>query len=258
MNDDPPFEMVFDGPHARAFCFNPAASKLWVRFNARQTATMGFPAPEPQKAALAAGYASMWVQTRDNDYYLNDDLLDLRRALNDFTARFQHVGAVGFSMGGFGAVLLSRALRMRQAVLVSPQRLGFPLTHPFLSDPEVERLAYHQGGDPALDGVSPDLRGMVLFDPFAGRGRDKTYARHLEQIAPGLTFVPLVGGGHPATNVLHQAKNFGQFQTEVLRVQPDPKAVRRIHRKSRRNSERYLVILATYLEQRRHRVRQKK
>lgn len=257
MTGDLPCEMVFEGRHSRAFCFNVTASKLWVRFNARQTATMGFPAPEPQKAAIAAGYASMWVQTAVNDYYLNDDLPDLRRALHDFTARFHHVGAVGFSMGGFGALLLSRALRMRQAVLVSPQRLGFPQAYPFQSDPSVEGAAFWQGGDPALDGVSPDLRGMVLVDPFGGRGRDRAYARHLGQIAPGLRFVPLCGAGHPATNVLHEARLFGRFQQAVLQVEPDPAAIRDIHRRARRHSDRYLTMLATYLEKRARRVRPK-
>ncbi len=258
MTDDLPFEMVFEGRHARAFCFNPTASKLWVRFNARQPSMIGYPKPEPQKTALAAGYASMWVQAAVNDYYLNDDLLDLRRALHDFSGRFDHVGAVGFSMGGFGALLLSRALRMRQAVLVSPQRLGFPLKYPFKSDPEVERMAFLQGGDPELDGVAPGLRGMVLFDPFGGRGRDRNYARHLEHIAPGLTFVPMVGSGHPATNVMVEAKLYREFQQEFLRLEPDPKTVLDVHRRSRRESERYIVMLAAYLDKRRRRVRRKK
>lgn len=253
--DGLPCEMVFEGRQSRAFCFNPGASKLWVRLNARLSDKVGFAEPEPYKSAIEAGFASMWVQTAVNDYYVNDDLADLRRALHAFTARFDYVAAIGFSMGGFGALLLSRALRLRQAVLVSPQRLGFPKAFPFLSDPEVEHLAFCQGGDPGLDGVSPDLRGMVLFDPHFGRGRDRTYAGHLEQIAPGLTQLPLTGAGHPATGALHEAKHFGRFQKAILEVPPNAAAVRDIHRRSRRKSERYQAMLTAYLKRRAARVR---
>jgi len=242
--------MIFEGRQSRAFCYNPTARKLWVRFNPRLDSVVGFAPPAPQMTAIAAGFASIWVQTAVNDYYLNDDLAELRRAMYDFTARFDYVACTGFSMGGFGALLLSKALRLRQAVLVSPQRLGFPRQFPYRSPPEVEQAIYRQGGDPALDGVSPELRGMLLFDPFTGRGRDRTYADHLRTIAPGLVPVPLPGGGHPATNVLHEAKLFGQFQRAVLQVPPKPGKVRAIHRKARRSSDKYIAFLAAYLDKR--------
>lgn len=253
--DDLRCEMVFNGRHARAFCHNPASDRLWVRLNARLTATQGFADPVPYAAAVATGYASIWVQTAENDYYINDDLPDLRQALHDYTARFAYVAAIGFSMGGFGALLLSRALRLQQAVLVSPQRRGFPARFPFRSSPEVEALAFQQGGDPALDGVLPGLRGVVLFDPISGRGRDRAYAGHLARIAPGLAPLPLPGGGHPATGALHDAKRFGQFQKAILQMPPDPAAIRAIHRSSRRTSPRYQAMLLTYLQQRAARVR---
>ncbi|MGL6210960.1 MAG: hypothetical protein ACRC14_14150 [Paracoccaceae bacterium] len=250
MTSDVPFEMVFEGEHARAFCFNPASRKLLVRFNARLNDVKGFAEPEPQNSALEAGFANIWVQAKVNDYYLNNDLLELRKALHAYTARFDYACGVGFSMGGFATLLFSRALRLQQAVLISPQRLGFPATFPFRSEPDVELAQYHHGGDPALDGVSPDLKGMVLFDPFGGRGRDRNYARHLAVIAPGLTQVPLAGAGHPATGVLHEAKKFWRFQQAVLAIPPNPRAVRNIHRNSRKKSDKYMIMLEKYLQKR--------
>lgn len=245
------YDTVFDGAHVQAVCFNPDAAHLRVRLNYRRDGPVGFDPPEPQAAAMKAGYANLWLQSAQNDYYVSPDLPDLRAALHAFCARFETVSAVGFSMGGFGAVLLSKALRLTEVVLVSPQRLGFPRTAPFVSDDALERAAFSTG-DPNsdLDGISPKLRGLVLFDPFSGKGRDRAYARHLGQIVPGLRLLALPGAGHPATNVIVDAKKFGAFQRATFVPQVDPADILALHRDGRAQSERYAKMMTRYLASR--------
>lgn len=241
------YETVFEGSHVRALCFNPGSDKLRVRLSYRRDGAVGFDPAEPQTGAITAGYANLWVQAAQNDYYISPDLPELRRALFAFCARYTDVSAVGFSMGGFGAVLLSRALHLTQAVLISPQRLGFPKTAPFLSDDAVELAAFSTDDAAHLDGISPKLRGIVMFDPFAGKGRDRAYARHLGRIAPGLRLLALPGAGHPATNVMVEAKKFGAFQRATFTPEIDVAAIREVHRASRGRSERYEKMITRYL-----------
>ena len=80
----PACKTVFDGAHARAVYFNPAASRLRVKLRYRRDGAAGFKPPEPQQAAINAGYANLWVQAAQNDYYLSPDLPALRRALFRF------------------------------------------------------------------------------------------------------------------------------------------------------------------------------
>ena len=244
------YEVVFEGAHVRALCFNPGANRLRVRLSYRRDGAVGFDAAEPQAGAIKAGYANLWVQTAQNDYYISPNLGALRRELYKFTARYGDVSAVGFSMGGFGAVLLSRALRLTQAVLVSPQRLGFPKTAPFLSTDAAELAAYDTADAAALGGISPDLRGIVLYDPFAGKGRDRAYARHLGRIAPGLRLLALAGGGHPATQAIVEAKKFIAFQRATFQPQITVSDIRAVHRLARGGSERYAKMLTGYLANR--------
>lgn len=247
MRDEVSYETIFEGRHMRALCFNPDGRNLRVRLNHRRNGDGGFDLPEPQAGAIKAGYANLWLQTAENDYYVNADLPGLRQVLVKFCARFDQVSAVGFSMGGFGAVLLSKSLHLTQAVLISPQRLGFPRTAPFVSEDAIELAAFTTGDQPDLDGISPGLRGIVLFDPFAGKGRDRTYARHLGRIAPGLRLLALPGGGHPATVMLGEAKKFGAFQRATFVDDINPAELRHVHRSARGGSARYEAMIVKYL-----------
>ena len=246
----PAYQTVFEGAHVRAVCFNADAPKLRVRLSYRRDGAVGFDTPQPQAGAVTAGYANLWVQAAQNDYYISPDLPDLRRALYAFCGRYADVSAVGFSMGGFGAVLLSRALRLTQAVLVSPQQLGFPKTAPFVSTDPVELAAFSQGDAAHLDGISPDLRGIVLFDPFAGKGRDRAYARHLGRLVPGLRLLALPGGGHPATSAMVEAKQFGAFQRATFVPEIKLADLRAVHQAARGGSERYEKMVLKYLSDR--------
>lgn len=71
----------------------------------------------PVRQALSRGFAHLRRQSRWNDGSLNAETA----ALSALRARFDHAWAIGYSMGGNGALRLARALRLDRALLVSPQ-----------------------------------------------------------------------------------------------------------------------------------------
>lgn len=241
---------VFAGRHSRAFCYNPGAEVLQVRFGHRRDDAAGFEAVPASQAVLRLGYGHLIVQTAQNDYYVNDDLAALRQALYGFCVRYATVNGIGYSMGGFGALLLSRALHLRQVVLVSPQRMGFPATQPFATQLADEMAAFYLGDDPALAGIVRGLKGVVLADPFGGRGRDMAYARMVVQMAPKLQLLAMPGAGHPATQMIKEAKLYPRFQRATLAKRIKIEDLRAVHRQSREASPRYQQFLQRYLRKR--------
>ncbi|MGL5010663.1 MAG: alpha/beta hydrolase, partial [Paracoccaceae bacterium] len=109
---------IFDGAHLRADLYGAGGNGLFVSFDHwRGPARAGFPRTAPVQTALDLGYASLVISTAADDWFLNADLPDLRLALSGFSARYPVVRGIGFSMGGYGALLLSRVLGMSFATL---------------------------------------------------------------------------------------------------------------------------------------------
>lgn len=236
---------VFAGKHARADCFNPLASKLWVKFDPVRSAPR-LVEPAPQNMALQRGYANLLVQTAQNDYYVNPDLEALREALFAFSERYAFVSTLAFSMGGFGALLLSRALRLRQAVLVSPHRNHLDRVGPKGLDLNEEAMSFVQGGRSELAGVAQDLKGLVLFDPKGWNGCDQAYARAVGALAPQMKLLALAGGGHPATGAIAEVKRFAALQRAIFQDEVSCQEVRDLHRKCRKSAPKYQQMLNDY------------
>lgn len=243
-------QIVFEGHYARAICHNPGRSHLLVGFDHRNLNREGFAQITPSVTAQQRGYSQLNVQVRYNDYYLNDDLAELCKALRRFTKPFVQVCGIGFSMGGFGALLLSKALRLDHVVLVSPQRLDFPKKRPFAVDLAAEAAVFSPGIEPRFEGILGAMRGVVMYDPYVGRGRDRAYARVVGQLAPRLRLLALPGGGHPATQITAEAKTYRRFQEAVFDKDNALARLKDLHRSSRLKAPRYQTLLENYALQR--------
>lgn len=229
---------VFDGDRLRADIWFPkgTATALYVTFRQRVPAPGTFSEVGPVGGALAAGLAHLRIQARWNDWFLNAETQALEAALSALRSRFQTALALGYSMGGYGALRLARALALDQAILVSPQ---FTLDRSVLP---AERR-YHEGkdfdgrlGSLALHGKT-DLTGIVIFDPF--RPLDRIHADLITRTMPAILRAPLPFGGHPATNAMGERGGFRSLQ--ALSLAPGAKAdeVVRLHRALRAESARY-------------------
>lgn len=228
---------VFDGNLLRATLWQPSeAHTLYITFRQRLPAPGQFDDPGPVRQALSRGFAHLYLQSRWNDWYLNTETTALEAALSALRARFDRAWAIGYSMGGYGALRLARALRLDRALLVSPQVTLDPRVIP-------GETRYPEGPDfdPVLGDLGrvpcPGLSGVVAFDPF--RPLDRAHARLAASLFPGLRLAPLGFGGHPATGVLREAGAFRSLQGLSLGGDLTAAAVTRLHRDLRAGSARY-------------------
>jgi hypothetical protein len=229
---------VFDGDRLRAELWLPdgAAATLYVTFRQRVPDPGAFSDAGPVARALDEGIAHLRIQSRWNDWFLNDETTSLEAALSATRSRFATGLALGYSMGGYAALRLARALDLDQAILVSPQ---FTLDRNVL--PAESR--YPEGrdfdgrlGNLALHG-KPDLAGIVVYDPF--RPLDRMHAALVTATMPAIARAPLAFGGHPATGALGERGGFRSLQAMSLAPGAAAADIVRLHRNLRSGSQRY-------------------
>lgn len=243
---------VLSTDHIRVTCYNAERTRLVVAFDHWRSDRDGFPPEQTSEFFARSGVAFMTVQSARNDWFLSPHLQELRRALREFTPRFQRVNAIGFSMGGYGALLLARALKANQVLLVSPQSSIFPQRVPF----ETRYLREAAELDPALDDLADKprrgLRGVVLFD--SSSQTDTRHKNILTGLFPNLTAVALPFGGHPALQAVAEARLYRKVQEEMLRPRIRPGALLGLHKTARKGSDTYRAGLAGYLHNRAERL----
>ncbi|MBC7736201.1 MAG: alpha/beta hydrolase [Candidatus Saccharibacteria bacterium] len=244
--------VLFAGDHLRAEVHNPDAEVLFVTFDRWRRDRDGFAGWAPSTRVAAAGFAELIIKTAQNDWYLNPDLAPLRRALKAYTGRFRTVRSFAFSMGAYAALLLSRSLRLRHAVLVSPQYSPFPGLTP--GDTRYRREA--QGLDRVLgdlaEVVAPKLRGVILFDPLS-HPIDRAHARLILGQVPRMVGIAMPLAGHPATQVMLETAEYGKLRALAFAAETDPALYHALHVGARKASPLYQARLAERIDGRRAR-----
>lgn len=242
-------QIVFDGQHARARVFQPECKRLFVSFDSLRPKRDGFDDRGPVKFFLAQGWSHLIIQTARNDWYLNDDLDALRARLASFVLPYRRVTSMAFSMGGYGALLMSRALRLRQVFLISPQATPFSTQEPW--DPRYRMFEANMRADMGLKraDVQADMRGFVLFDPLE-RNKDRAHARQISEMAPGLRCVALPMASHPADKTILEAKLWPEFQGLLTDRHCKASDLKALHRRGRSLSPTYQTALAGRLSAR--------
>ncbi len=235
---------IFDGAQLRATLFNPQGVKLFVSFRQRIAEAGQFCDPAPANAFVAHRHAHLYLQSRQNDWFINDETTALESALRALVPRYRVVRAMGFSMGGYGALRFAAALGLDQVVLVSPQVSIHPAVVPWDG-----RYADSAAGfDPVLGDLAaravPQVRGLLAYDPF--RAQDRSHARAIAELFPKLHLCALAGGGHPATEILHQGGIFGRVQLRLRQNRLDRRWLVQEHRRLRSESTVYWSRLSEY------------
>ncbi len=235
---------VFDGDRLRADLWLPdaMARTLYVTFRQRIPDPGAFSDDRPVQQALRKGLAHLHIQSRWNDWFLNDETAALEAALGMARDGFSTALALGYSMGGYGALRLARALRLDQAILISPQ---FTLDRAVL--PGEGRYPEGKDFDARLGDLAvfakPDLAGVVIFDPH--RPLDRQHADLIARTMPRMALARFAFGGHPATGVLRDLGGFRDLQD--LSFAPDARAgdLVALHRGLRARSGHYWQNRAT-------------
>lgn len=247
----PEFETVFQGDHLRATWFPGTRPQLMVTFDYRRTGRSGFSAANHSSGYARQGFGQLSIQTRVNDWFINPDTGALEQAVGAIAARYDRVHALGYSMGGYGALRLARALRLDKAVLVSPQATIAPEVVPFDLRYRAEGLHFDAAlGDLAPRAV-PDLAGFLVIDPFVTA--DRRHAAMILALFPRLRLLRLNFGGHPAIRVLRSCNKAWLVQREAALADPKSRgeAIVRAHRAGRRGSAGYWQRLALRADLRR-------
>lgn len=230
-----PAERIFDGDllQARLWLPDRTTTALYVTFRHWLPEPGHFDDHGIVRRALTAGLAHLHIQTRWNDWFLNPETPALENALSVTRARFRTARALGFSMGGYAALRFSKALRLNQVLLVSPQvSLHLPGEDRYPEAARFDPLA----GDLATH-ARRDLRGVVAFAPF--HRLDALHARQIITLLPGICAAKLPFGGHPGTAAIGQAGGFRALQRLSLSARLAARDVVALHRRTRADSARY-------------------
>ncbi|KAF0112961.1 MAG: hypothetical protein FD150_2192 [Rhodobacteraceae bacterium] len=238
MTPEPVAETVFDGDFLRARLWLPdrPTTALYVTFRQWVPDPGSLSQSGPVQRALTAGHAHLHIQTRWNDWFLNAETPALEAALKATRVRFLTARALGFSMGGYATLRFSRALRLNQALVVSPQVSLDPAVVP-----EEDRYPEATTFDPIAGDLATharkDLSGVVVFDPFYRL--DHLHAGHIAALLPGMARARLAFGGHPGTAALGHVGGFRALQRLSLSSRLQASDVIHLHRDLRAGSMRY-------------------
>lgn len=241
-------EVLFDGVGLRAYIQDAASKRLVVSFDNFRPTRTGFPEPRRTYYFKSHNYASLHIDTSRNDWFLSDELPALLSVLADRTAQYRHRAAMGFSMGGYGALRFARCLKLRQVLLVSPQISVLPGRVPW----DLRYRAHGQKLSPSLDDVMTDpytkLSGVALFDPAISA--DRRHARLIASVFPAITPVAMPFGGHPASAPVVEAGLFDAFRSAVAGGLIEPERFKSLHRRARVRSKTYAKNYAKWIGKR--------
>jgi hypothetical protein len=212
-------ERVFDGERLRALLWRGRSDRLVVTFDYRLDGRKGFSADSHSTGFARQGFSQLAIKTRANDWFVNSETPALEEALGRVRAEHGRVQALGFSMGGYGALRFAGALGWDEGL-----------------------------GDLGSRAVT-GLGGVLVFDPFVVE--DVAHARAIQGLFPGLRAVRLGFGGHPAIRTLRGAGKMWVVQQEAGARRATGDAVRAAHRAARAGSKGWWMRLAERAEARR-------
>ncbi len=234
--------LIWGGERLRLYHFRSGGSKLIVSFDFRQTERTGFNPPDPSKTFAEAGFDQLSLRVSRNDWFINPETEVAEILMAEIASNYGAVQMIGYSMGGYGVFRFAKKVGARSILAISPQFSIHPGVVPF------EKRYHEDAGefDPALGDLSsralPDLRGVMLVDTL--RPRDLQHARMLQSLYPKVHIARLMGGGHPATEVMAKAGVASIITREAVKYPPSLAALTGMHRSVRRSSPLYLTRLA--------------
>ena len=206
-------EYLFTGKKLRVSLRGPRTAKLMVTYDYWSRHKPGFGQLNRRSRYADRGFTHLHLHSRQNDWFLNRETEEALAVIEAYAKGFEGAASIGFSMGGFGAMLLSRAVDFDRVLMVSPHITFSPHQYPYET-----RFPAHIGNlGRALKlnervVSSPPARGSaaVIFD---SRVEGDLY--HAETAANRFShfeLVDLTGGGHPATTAITR----GGFFSRVL------------------------------------------
>jgi hypothetical protein len=187
------------------------------------------------------GLNAIGIMAAENDWFQDDEILDVVAAIRAATPGFRRIG-YGGSMGGFAAINFAHDLDLASLVAVIPQFSIDAAKAPYETRwrGEAARLAFRHD---KIGLIPPVTQGWMVFDPWC---LDGLHARDIQRRhVLGEVAVPF--GGHAQMLMLQQADVYTDMFTDMLEERFDPTAFRRRWRVARRMSAAFWLGLAQAL-----------
>jgi tetratricopeptide (TPR) repeat protein len=196
------------------------------------------------------GVSAVHVLCSGNDWFQYPDMDDCLAAIASYTAQFSFRITYGSSMGAYGALICSRALRADRVIAISPQFSIDRLKVPFERRWRAPAAAIAFLRDDMATGLAADAEVACIFDP---RNRDRVHVKLLENLGAVWRFAAPYSG-HPTGRFLVQTRSLSTLVRRLLNPAPlqqqDLAEFRRTVRERRRASPIYWANLSELLARR--------
>lgn len=177
----------------------------------------GFSRMKVETGFAQRGFTHVHVSTSHNDWFLNPDMPEALLRIAEFAEPFARKLTIAFSMGGFGALLVSRVVAFDQLLLISPHSTYSKEVPPYddrfsaqILDEDFARTANAM----VHASLRMDAECVVVYD--STRPFDGAHARISKKLFTRSRLVDLRGGGHPATGVLHAAQRYNLVRDAAI------------------------------------------
>jgi len=221
---------LFEGKKLRVSIRGPRTDKLMVSYDYWSRAKPGFGRLNTQSRYADRGFTHLHLHTRQNDWFLNRETEAALAAIEAYAQGFDQAASIGFSMGGFGVMLVAQVVDFDRVLMVSPHITFSEHQYPYET-----RFPAHMGNvgralklnERVVSGVPSRASAAVIFD---GRVAGDLY--HAETAASRFARAELVdldGGGHPATTRLTRGGYFNLVLGAITGPGLDMGPIRRAH-----------------------------
>jgi hypothetical protein len=151
-------------------------------------------------------FAEVRIQSRFSDWYINDELTVAQEIVSRLAKRFENTSCIGFSMGGFAALLFGSYIRSSHVLAISPQFCPGDHESPVR---DIDKSIYTDQL-PTLMHLIPyenrSIKGTILFD--SNNQKDTDHATSIGFYFPNVVLTSLPGGGHPASKLITADRQF--------------------------------------------------
>lgn len=223
-------ETVYSGRFLRVLEYRASDEKVILTFDHWRKNRSRFPKTEQHKYYRKFGVSNLCLESAANDWFVNPDLPDALDALAARAGHFQDRRGIGFSMGAYGALLVSAVVDLRRLMLVSPQAaaadgaLGcddrfsrdFQSPEAAAAVDDVLRLGHKRTG-----------QCLVVYDPRISQ--DLRHANYAASLFERAELLDLPGGGHPATGMISGAGRYNAVVRSLIGEQPLAASVAALH-----------------------------
>ena len=239
---------IYASDDLQILCYNPQAEQAVVVFDHRRVRDGEFAIIKPSQKIIKAGFSYITVASKRNDWFLSPSLVDCAGVVSDVMARYTRVVGFGSSMGGYGALAMSRTFRFNQVLVVSPQITVFPEEPPFDTRFKTYAKDLDQTYDTLAQNPRKGLGGVLLYDP--NQPEDCGHREMISSLFPRLKPVPMSFAGHPALKLISQAGGFPRIQDELIANHISAHRLRQLHRTIGRETPQYHEALLKYQDHR--------